>query len=361
MGGESRSVESIRALMIRLRDLICNAYEEQQFKELMYVHMSNFDYAGLPRSVSYSTRVFDTLVWAHGYGDAPHVLRLAQLVSDKRPMREDLKALVLALNGEIAPQPAQGANAADGGFLTDIETWLALYESASPELVRNLRPKLRTADVRPLDLPGRFHLSASEGRRLLAVLALEAAPDINYLRWLSERVAVEKPFTGFIAAQALGATALRSSADKIVNIRPALNEAAEALDGLVDSDDGALPGFDIAARKRQLQLALSLLDVRSRRSGMLPPAEINGFLAAFVAVFDAGGVDQLCRNRLQTDLKFFAKPNDPIELIVVNLVVTARDNAWLPDLIRAAYAERSDNETFARIHNLLGPALGAVA
>jgi hypothetical protein len=58
----------------------------------------------------------------------------------------------------------------------------------------------------PLDeheLADRFHLSESDGERLVAVLTLVRRTDTRYLRWLAERVAVESHFVGYQAAVAL--------------------------------------------------------------------------------------------------------------------------------------------------------------
>jgi hypothetical protein len=57
------------------------------------------------------------------------------------------------------------------------------------------------------DLVDRFHLSESDGERLVAVLALVRRPDTRYLRWLAERMAVENRFVGYQAAVALEAAA----------------------------------------------------------------------------------------------------------------------------------------------------------
>ena len=45
-----------------------------------------------------------------------------------------------------------------------------------------------------------FLLSDSPGERLAAVLALARSPRVEYLHWLSERIAVEAPFVGLRAA-----------------------------------------------------------------------------------------------------------------------------------------------------------------
>lgn len=363
------SVESIRVMMVKLKDLICEAYDEDEFTSLMYVHAPEFDYAGLSASWAYNKRVFEAVRWANRFGEAKHVLWMARLVARERPIHRGLQELVRDFEQEIDPQQAAAAAILPAGgpppppppLPADLTTSLALLEDSPRELAVDLRPKLRTGTYKPYDLPARFHLSASEGRRLLAVLALEAEPDTIYLRWLSERVMVEKPFAGFTAAQALTAAALRSPPADIARVRPALNAAAEALDGLVELENETAQGFDIAARKRQLQLAMSLLEMRSRKWSVLSAEDLDGFLASFVSRFDLAGIDQLCRNQLQTSLKWLANPNDPVELIVVSMVVTARDKGWLPDLIHAAYAERKDDATFAKVHNLFAPALGAMA
>jgi hypothetical protein len=54
-----------------------------------------------------------------------------------------------------------------------------------------------------------YHTSPRESERLAAILALRERPDARYLRWLSERLAVERPFLGYQAALAIRAAAGR--------------------------------------------------------------------------------------------------------------------------------------------------------
>jgi transcription initiation factor IIF auxiliary subunit len=58
-----------------------------------------------------------------------------------------------------------------------------------------------------------FVESSSAGERLAAVSILEAIPNQNYLTWLADRIATEKPFIGYHAAVALlnAVRSLRSS------------------------------------------------------------------------------------------------------------------------------------------------------
>lgn len=369
--------QAIGHLMERLQGLITAAYSEDEFGALMFPFEADFDFAGLSGKLPFGIKVFETVKWAYRFGEAEHVLWLARVASEKRPKRNDLKELVRDI--EAAIRPANGpapAAALPHGLATpatetpaelpaDLVNSLGLLETRQfslEDLVLDLRPKLRAASYRRHDLPGRFHLSESRGHRLTAVLALETEPDPVYFRWLSERVTVETPFVGFIASQAMTAAALRSPARDLGRAREASIDAADRLDDLVEVDDQLTPRYDVAARKRQLQLALSLIDMRVKKgASVIDLGEIDGFLAALARGFDRDGFERLCRDRLQTALKWLANPNDPIELIIVNVVVTARDKSWERDLIRAAYEERSTDPTFVAMYQRYVLGVGAAA
>ena len=356
---------TISDLMIRLKDLICEAYSDDEFGMLLFgrVDDSGFDYSGLPSSMAYQSKVLETVRWANRYGKTQHVLWLAKLASDGRPLRDDFKQLVRDIEDIIQPTvtavPSLLASAATPllPLPTELAGPLGLFATQSstlPNLARDLRTILRTTSYQPFDLPGRFHLSESEGERLTAVLALEKAPDPGYLRWLSERVTVEKPLIGFMAAQALATAGLRLHQIALGRIAKAISDATDLLDGLADADEQPAVG-DVAARKRQLQAALSLVEMRSRNGrSMLPPADLEGFLSALISTFDRNGLDGLFQRQLQTSLKWLANLNDPMELIVVNVVLAARDNGWERELIRAAYEERKDHPIFAELHKKYG-------
>jgi hypothetical protein len=335
--------ETFRELLMKLRDLICLAYTDAKFAELMFVRMPAFDYAGLP-AMAFEDKVFKTVVWANQYGQMPFVLRLARIVRDARPQHPDLKTLVDRLEQAVNPGPqaadAPGGISPESQLPPDLIGSLALLEAKLRDLVFDLRPKLRARSYAVYNLPLQFHLSDSEGRRLAAVLALEAEPDAAYLRWLAERVAVENPFVAFTAAQALTTAALKIPGADLERVRRALVDAADRLDGLVEPEDQLALGFDSGARKRQLQTAATLLEMRSKQGrARIPPGTLDQFVECLMKTFDQGALERLCRNRLHTDLRFVANPDDPFELIVVNLLVTARDRNWERDLICAVYAE----------------------
>lgn len=348
--------------MIRLKDLICSAYTDNEFSMLLVgqVEDADFDYDGLAASMPYEIKVLETVRWANRYGKAQQLLWLTKLASNKRPLRTEFEKLVKEIEALIQPPVPVGTG---GGSIAG-SSWSALppelagplgllVEQASTiqNLARDLRMILRTKSYKSLDLPGQFHLSESAGERLAAVLALEKDPHPAYLRWLSERVAVEKPLIGFMAAQALITAGFWLDRNDLNRISKAISTAIDLLDGLADTDEQPAAGFDIVARKRQLQTALSLVEVRSRNGrSVLPPADFERFLSVLISSFDRDGFDGLLQRQLQTSLKWLANPNEPIELIVINVALTARDKGWERELLRAAYEDQRQNETFATLH-----------
>jgi hypothetical protein len=74
--------------------------------------------------------------------------------------------------------------------------------------VRTRRMEIVATKMRTLGLAAKPFLaelvaSKSPGERLAAVTALQVAPDPEYLEWLGDRMAAEKPFVGYHAAVAL--------------------------------------------------------------------------------------------------------------------------------------------------------------
>jgi hypothetical protein len=226
-------------------------------------------------------------------------------------------------------------------------------------MIGMLRPKLREVPHQDYGLPARYHLSLGSGQRLVAVLALEAEPDAAYLRWLSERMTVEPPEVGLIAAKALTTAALRADGSATREIRTALREATERLDELAIGDDPKSAGYDIAARKRQINQALSLLDLRSlAKVWELEAGEFHSFITSAAAAFDRAGIEKFCQARLQSDMRRLANPDDPPELIVTTLTLTACEMGWLPELIREAVREKPDLPGFVAIAQRHAVALG---
>jgi hypothetical protein len=352
---------TISDLMIRLRKFISDAYDDNEFGMLLFENLDDkiFDYASLPSSWGHEVKVLETVKWANRYGGTTRILWLARIARDGRPERSEFQQLVKDIEQIIQvaeaalPPLASSAGALPPSLPPELAGPLGLFAEQSStlaNLARDLRIILRTTSYQSFDLAGRFHLSESEGERLTAVLALEKAPDPGYLRWLAERVTVEKPLIGLMAAQALVTASLWLNQRDLGRIGNAISDATDLLDGLADADEQPAVG-NVAARKRQLQAALSLVEMRSRNGrSMLPPADLEGFLSALISTFDRDGFDGLFQRRLQSSLKWVANLNDPIELIVVNVVLTARDFGWERELIRAAYEERKDHPTFAALH-----------
>src|SRR5206468_3223161 len=93
------------------------------------------------------------------------------------------------------------------------------------------------------------------------VLALEAEPSPVYLRWLSERVTVERPYPGFLASQALITAALRLARDHLPKLRDVVRIAVNKL--ALQSDDPDHPGSPAHERKHELDVAGDLAQMRN--------------------------------------------------------------------------------------------------
>lgn len=86
------------------------------------------------------------------------------------------------------------------------------------------------------------------GSRLAAVSLLETKPNPDYLEWLSERFAVEKPFVGYHAALALLVAARALGAEFRQRTKTAIDEANRLLGSGLETTDRAQT-LDLAARE----------------------------------------------------------------------------------------------------------------
>jgi hypothetical protein len=84
--------------------------------------------------------------------------------------------------------------------------------------------KMRTLARAFYPLRHDFANSASPGKRLMTIAALQVDPDYDMLGWLAERLAVERPFVGYHAAVAL---LLAVRAPKAKAYLPAIEAAVE--------------------------------------------------------------------------------------------------------------------------------------
>jgi hypothetical protein len=221
-------------------------------------------------------------------------------------------------------------------------------EPASLRLIATeLRAVLRQDALRALGLHERLHLSGREGDRLGATLWLERWPAAEYVWWLAERVWVESPAVGFLAAQALIAAALRLPRLDLPRLRAAAQRAADRLVSIMNTE-AALPApvdvlpvadavFDVVSRKREVDTAITLIDMRLvRRREVMTPEELEQFLAAMETAFTRGELDGMSVGLL-FPLRRFARDDDPTVLCIVYLICKAREGRWERDLIEAAH------------------------
>ncbi len=371
MNGDNNA-SRIPKLILELRDIIVEIYgiREDRFGELLFINFKdtyNFDYSKDVVGKVPPDRMLYTVKWFYADAGPDGLLELAVTVSKAKPKRKDLPQLIEKIREEIGPAkpeaPAGGGPAGGGpppapGSIPlppDLAATLSMFEqqlTTMTEFARELRQSLRTKDYRVIDLPGRYHLSESDGDRSAAILALEAYPDPVYLRWLAERVTVELPHTGFLATQALIAAALRSARTDLSRLLKLVRLAKDRLDRLdksLDAEQG-LTIYNISARKDKLTDAETLIEMRTTSLlDRMKPDDLDAYLKALLETFDQAAFEKLFADRLRMPLNFFVRVTDPFELIVVGVIIKARDTDLGPNLIRAALAEKPDNATFLAI------------
>jgi hypothetical protein len=359
----------------RLTDLICESFIDQEFGELFFRALAEYqeennepdaqwDYAGLVGA--YRQKAYATVQWCYRYDRLAMLLWLARVCRKKRPKIKKFEKLIAEMEAAIAAeeQQAQGKDAGGNGAPAanqpaampgELVGWISDFEKqilAPTDLAQSLRTLFRAKPCKELALPNRLHLSESDGERLTAVLALETAPDPAYLRWLSERVTVERPIAGLLAAQALVSAALRLSKADLVRVRRAVKSATDRLNELADTNVAPSERpFDIGARKRELRFAESLVDVREKQGkSMLTVEELDRFFQASFEAFDWKAVELLYKS-VEVRPPSKATGVFTVELMIVRLAVEAWDNGWERDLIRAVYEAQPGNPIFAAMRD----------
>jgi hypothetical protein len=375
------SVPMLKALRVYL----CKACDEEDLSRLLFDTLNGFDYKGSAGSgTQYETRVFTVLLRLDQVGGVPMITKIAQESIHEfgnRPGVEELRKALEAFLPAAQPGPSPAPPPADPAagppsvpagvpvkLPPELDQVLGLY-NPSPETIWLVANKLRSQFEKGvpnvLDPPHLFHLSAWERHRLAAVLALERSPEMTYVWWLAERVTIEQPVIGFLAAKALTSAAFHLERPELPHLRSAANAA---LDRLADMMNAAthppavplhsaqalreedLVEYDPFARKLEVSAALDLIDMRTvpRSRLFLSPDDLEKFLKELIRTFQRPALEQLCQ-AVDLPLKRLARDDDPIEHCVVYLVIRARSGQWERDLIKAALAARPDNNTFNSI------------
>jgi hypothetical protein len=344
---------SVAQRIIACRDFVIEVFTEDDFAELVFVTFEQ-DYHAIKVGAAFKARVFQVIVGLYREGGPVFLDRLAAAALKERKNRKDLQQLIDRMNdGMVGAVPPVHVAVNVTPVPSPVVTLILLLKEELPAqiegLVTDLRKEIRGADENiRRGICGKMHLSEEDAERLAAVVAWERAPETNYLRWVSERVIVEPPITAFVAAQALVVAAVQLEAKDLARVKAVARLAAARLDGMIqDPDDPTIARLGLAVRKRELLNAIAVVDTRSQdRKGLMTSEQVSSFLTV-VAKLDVDTLARMCEARLKTALRFLADPNDPIEIIVVNLLLTARDRGWEPDLIRAASAEQPADPVLA--------------
>ena len=87
----------ILALIVGLKNIICDAYDDQEpaFDEL--VGSAGFNYAQLAKGRTFPERALSTVRWFNSDGELDGVLRLAVAVEHDKKNRKDIKRFVVDL------------------------------------------------------------------------------------------------------------------------------------------------------------------------------------------------------------------------------------------------------------------------
>jgi hypothetical protein len=192
-----------------------------------------------PADAELDTVVFRLVLWADQHG---RMLELARAAALERPGRPDAQELVRLLEADVAlappATPADGAPDSAADVCASLEALARAYErikQVMPEgnqrtvVMEEMVTRMRELPLEEESIPARFHLSSSDGRRLAATVALRKRPAADYLRWLSERLAVEYAFIGYQAAVALREAAVLLPGATLDQVAAALQQGLEWL------------------------------------------------------------------------------------------------------------------------------------
>jgi len=365
MNGDNNA-SRIPKLIVELRNIIVEIYgiREQQFGELLSIKFTEtykYDYSIDAEGKTPPDRMLYTVKWFHADAGLDGLLDLAVAVSEAKPRRNDIKSLIEKIHtliGRVVPPPTPGSPLLPQDLAATVNM-LEQQVTTMAEFAREFRQSLRAKNYRTVDLPGRYHLSELDGERSAAILALEAYPDPAYLRWLAERVTVELPHAGFLASQALIAAALRSSRTDLPRLLKVVKLAKDRLDRLdksLDAEQG-ITVYNISARKDKLTDAENLIEMRTTPPpDRMKPDDLDAYLKALLEIFDESAFEKLFTDRLRMPLNYLVRVTDPLELIVVSVIIKGRDTELGPNLIRAVHAEKPDNATFLAIYKKYAPA-----
>ena len=343
---------TIPELMTTLKRLILDSYTDQDLGMLLDDNSYPFDYAGLPGTWELKAKIYELVNASYREAQTKGVLELAKIVAAGR-RRVDLQELVGQLEaaanitGNVSAQGGGSTGGAGGSDLLPVGLVAAmgLFESGQydlKQLAQDLRPKLCEPEYQANNLPGRFHLSESDGQRLVAVLALEAHPDAEYLRWLSERVIVEEAVVGLLAVKALLIAALRLGVDDLRRVRAAAQRASDLLDGMAEDEES--PTDEINLKKREMLDVTTLVSMRTiKKKASMAPEDLHPFLLRLVDQLDRNALETTCSRALGLPLFAIAKPEDPLQHQIIQIILYCRQRGKERDIIRAVN-EKLPNE-----------------
>lgn len=186
---------SLAQILDEAQDLLVKTFNRNELRQLLLSKMGvNLDDIA-PNATGNKDLIFEVLTWMDRRGSVHEFIKFAAADRPKIPEWHTL------LKPGSDPQSSDEVTALVRGYMR-LRRVLPDGSQKTVQL-QALVNQLLALPLGEYDLSDRFHLSESDGERLVAVLTLVRRPDPRYLRWLSERPAVETLFVGYQAAVAL--------------------------------------------------------------------------------------------------------------------------------------------------------------
>lgn len=246
----------------RIHRLARDAFDRDSLEPIVYFSLDERLDVVAPEEKSFGATVFRVVMWAEQLG---RLLDLGRAIANERQGRPDADQLLRDIEAASAGDqflrsaPHPGDSKVLQSAVERLTRWYDRRKGLmSPgdqieEVMGEILAMLNDLPLDKLDLPKLYHLSVSDGERLAAIVSLQKYPDVQYLQWLSERLAVESTFLGCQAMVALRAAAQGLSVTELDRIEGAVQRAERWLQA------------DEIEPRRLLEEARSFLSSRTTR------------------------------------------------------------------------------------------------
>lgn len=215
---------SLADILNELQELLVKTFNRAELRQLLFTKLDlELDHLA-PNATGNNDLMFEVVTWMDRRGRVGELIEHAANERNKVP---EWQKLLEKSRAKSQPRSVPTANANDRAPPDEVTALVRAYVRLRHMLpdgdkktvqLQALVNQLLALPLADHNLAELYHLSDCPGERLVAILTLVIAPDLRYLQWLSERLAVESHFVGYQAAVALhsaAATVPRADLDSV--------------------------------------------------------------------------------------------------------------------------------------------------